>query len=216
MRDTGSRTKAAKSDLVRNLPIVCGVALMCAAASGCRSLPPPAQTRDAAGAPNATVAGDDSATNTNALAKVVVHEPKPDRDFSLCQKLNPVWWFGNADEPDPPDWYRPGKGCRTFTWHLRNPCHNFTSYVIGIGDKRFTRVGRFPKDVANPNGGWNWAVCRYGWLRLPFVDYHRGRFEFYCGWRESGNFGCKLNLFQKKKESAKKPETEAAPEEPAR
>ena len=53
-------------------------------------------------------------------------------------------------------------------------------------DKPFMRVGRFPAEVGNPNGGWNWAVCRYKRLRLPFIDFKRGRFEFYGGWRESG------------------------------
>ena len=97
----------------------------------------------------------------------------------------------------PPPSYREGKCCRRFTWYVRNPFHNFDHYVIGIADKPFTRVGRFPDQVANPNGGWNWAVCRYRNLRLPFVDYHRGRFEFYFGWRNGGNFGVKLNLIQK-------------------
>lgn len=83
-------------------------------------------------------------------------------------------------------------------WYVRNPYHNFDHYVIGIGDKSFTRVGRFPAQVANPNGGWNWAVCRYRNLRLPFVDYQRGGFEFYLGWRNGGNFGIKLNFAQKR------------------
>ncbi len=83
-------------------------------------------------------------------------------------------------------------------WYMRNPFHNFDHYVIGIADRPFTRVGRFPDQVANPNGGWNWAVCRYRNLRLPFVDCHRGGFEFYFGWRNGGNFGVKLNFAQKR------------------
>jgi hypothetical protein len=116
--------------------------------------------------------------------------------------MNPVWWLGNADSPTPPDWYRPGKRSRNFTWHVRNPFHNFTFYVIGIADKPFTRVGRFPGEVSNPNGGWNWAVCRYKWRRLPFIGYNRGRFKFYCGWRGSGNFGMKFNFSGKPKVKA--------------
>ncbi|HEY6226544.1 MAG TPA: hypothetical protein VI282_05410 [Verrucomicrobiae bacterium] len=118
--------------------------------------------------------------------------------------MNPVWWFENADDPVPPTWYRKGKRCRKFMWSMRNPLHNFDHYVIGIGDKHFTRVGRSPDRVANPNGGWNWAVCRYRNLRLPFVDYQRGRFEFYVGWRNGGNFGAKLN-FAQKRSAPKKP-----------
>ena len=26
----------------------------------------------------------------------------------LVKKLNPLWWFGNHDEPTPPAWYMPG------------------------------------------------------------------------------------------------------------
>ena len=73
---------------------------------------------------------------------------------------------------------------------------------MGIADKRFTRKGRFPAEISNPNGGWNWAVCHYKVLRLPFVDYRRGGFEFYWGWRERGNLGLKLNFAAEKKSSA--------------
>lgn len=128
----------------------------------------------------------------------------PRQKFISCTKSNPVWWFKNADDPVPPSEYRKNKCCRKFMWYMRNPFHNFNHYVIGICDKPFTRVGRFPDKVANPNGGWNWAVCKYKCLRLPFVDYHRGRFEFYCGWRNGGNFGMKLNFAQKR---AAKPKT---------
>ena len=122
--------------------------------------------------------------------------PRQRQPFSTCKKLNPAWWLGNAEEPKAPDWYRPGQCCRDFLWHLRNPCHNFTFYVIGIADKPFTRTGCYPGRASNPHGGWNWATCRYKRLRLPFMDYHRGRFEFYCGWRNGGNFGMKLNFAQ--------------------
>ncbi len=140
----------------------------------------------------------DSAAEPKASEPVraVVHVPPQLHRFSTWQKLNPIWWVGNADDPAPPKSYRPGKRTRKFTWYLRNPFHNFTFYVIGIEDKVFLRVGRYADRVANPNGGWNWAVCRYQWLRLPFVDYHRGRFEFYFGWRNGGNFGMKLNFAQ--------------------
>ena len=110
------------------------------------------------------------------------------------QKWNPLWSFGNANDPAPPAWYRPNDACRRWLWHLRNPLHNFTHYVIGVSDKPVTRTGRFPGAVFAPDGGWNWAVTRYRWRLLPFISYE-GRFaRFYLGWRESGNFGGKLNL----------------------
>jgi hypothetical protein len=102
--------------------------------------------------------------------------------------------FGNDDDWPPPDWYMPGKSMwkRKFMWLLRNPLHNFTFYVIGIADKEFTTTGRFPNDVFNPAGGWNWFVCEYKGMGLPFISYMGKSIKFYIGWREKGNFGIKL------------------------
>lgn len=111
-------------------------------------------------------------------------------------KINPVWWFGNADEPRAPAWYRPGSKFRNVAWYFRNPLANFSNYVIGIGDKKSIRSGRYPTEISNPCGGWNYAVSRRHILYLPFIDCKHGRFEFYFGWRERGNFGIKLNFRQ--------------------
>jgi len=111
-----------------------------------------------------------------------------------CDKINPVWWFKNADEPVPPDWFRPGEKRRSFNWFFRNPFHNFTHYVIGIADKPHERSGRYPGKISNPNGGWLFTVVKYKWLRLPFISYRREKFEFYFGWRVLGNFGIKINF----------------------
>ena len=46
----------------------------------------------------------------------------------------------------------------------------------------------------NPHGGWNFAVTGYKRLRLPFLSYEGHCIAFYLGWRESGNFGAKLNV----------------------
>jgi len=156
--------------------------------SGCCSLCPP-KTKPG---------GPPQLGSAERPLKITIRQPKEQR-FTLLQKLNPIWWFGNADDPEPPEKYRPGKPLRKFFWYCRNPFHNFDHYVIGISDKPFTRIGPYPNRMQNPNGGWNWAVCRYGWWQLPFADYQRGRFEFYIGWRTGGNFGIKLNFAQKKK-----------------
>jgi hypothetical protein len=174
----------------------CWLLLLLGLASGCRSIPTPATQEPSTPLPR-------SYSLTNQESTIYVHLPRRLHPFIARQKLNPAWWFGNADEPEAPDWYRPGSPCRDFLWHLRNPCHNFTFYVIGIADKPFTRIGRFPARADNPGGGWNWAMCRRKRLRLPFIDYHRGRFEFYCGWRNGGNFGIKLNFAQAKRREAK-------------
>jgi hypothetical protein len=99
-----------------------------------------------------------------------------------------------VDDPVPPDWYRPDDRRRRGKWYCRNSLHNFTFYVIGVADKKFDRVGRHSLEVFNPNDGWNWAACKYKWLRLPFISYKKRDFRFYMGWRERGNFGAKLSL----------------------
>jgi hypothetical protein len=114
---------------------------------------------------------------------------------SGVQKWNPVWWFGNADDPVPPDWYRPGQQMRGTLWQLRNPLHNFTFYVIGVHDKDFVRRGKLPGKVFPEEGGWNWAVIERGWLRLPFVAYQGKHVRWYALWREKGNFGLKLHAY---------------------
>lgn len=86
-------------------------------------------------------------------------------------KLNPLWWLQNADEPVPPAWYRPKDAHRVMKWHFRNPFHNFDHYVIGVADKQFYRSGRFPRRDSSPHGGWNFAIVRRGTLALlPFTD----------------------------------------------
>ena len=107
-------------------------------------------------------------------------------------KWSPKFWFGNLNDPVPPPNYRPDDKHRVRKWYFRNPTHNFDFYVIGLADKTFRRSGRCPAEVFNPRGGWNWAVCKYKFVRLPFISYQKKSFKFYLGWRERGNFGIKF------------------------
>jgi hypothetical protein len=121
--------------------------------------------------------------------------PSPEQPkIHTVQKLNPVWWFKNIDDPQPPAWYRPDDKLRVTKWYFRNPMHNFTRYVIGVGDKKFDRIGHYPERIANPNGGWNFAWVHRKLLWLPGVSFHGPRTDFYLGWQKSGNFGTKFNL----------------------
>lgn len=113
-------------------------------------------------------------------------------------KLNPIWWFKNRDDPKPPDWYRPDDKHRNLKWNFRNPLHNFDFYVIGVADKKFARSGRFPDQNSDPRGGWDFEATRYKFIWLPFISYHRPKLDFYLGWRERGNFGAKFNINPKK------------------
>jgi hypothetical protein len=91
-------------------------------------------------------------------------------------KLNPVWWLENCRELVPPADYKPDDKRTKLKWSFRNPFQNFSNYVIGIGDKEFTRSGRYPEDISDPNGAWNFALSRRRVLLLPFVSYRRGGF----------------------------------------
>ncbi len=106
-------------------------------------------------------------------------------------KLNPLWWFGNADDPvdgldddgqtprhagfypDKPLWFR------KLMWGLRNPLHNFHSFVIGLEDRPelVNYAGQWPK----PGQKWN--------LHLPFICYQGTSWEWYAGWRNGRNLG---------------------------
>lgn len=161
-------------------------------------------------------AGSHPSAPTNSLSRegswhsVEVRPRKKLPEISTWNKFNPVWWFGNIDDPVPPAWFRPDEKRRVFKWHLRNPFHNFTFYVIGIADKPHVRSGRYPKKVGNPNGGWNFAVAKHRLLRLPFLAYNRGKFAFYLGWRERGNLGAKINYGAKRPPKTLKPISEPA------
>ena len=130
-------------------------------------------------------------------------------------KFNPGWWFGNIDDPKPPEWYR-AQECpfvRKFMWGCRNPLHNFHFYVLGLADKDIVLIGKYPELIGKPGGGWNFTVVAYKHLRLPFVSYTRGRFNFYFGWRNHGNFGIKLNR-EKRRANDKKQAEPATPTTP--
>jgi hypothetical protein len=124
--------------------------------------------------------------------------PKSDLpEIHFYDKLNPVWWLENADEPAPPAWYRPDDPRRALKWRFRNPFHNFSFYVIGVADKNFTRSGRHPESNASPDGGWDFAVARRRIVPLPFMSYERHWLTFYFGWREHGAFGVKMKFHRR-------------------
>mgnify|MGYP003352523918 CR=1 FL=1 len=155
--------------------------------------------------PRITARGANPATTSTATAAT----PPP-----KSEKWNPVWWFGNVDEPVPPPEYRPGDPHRVRKYRWRNLGHNFTFYVIGVADREFKRTGLHPENVFAPGSGWNFAVIRCGICPLPFVSYHGRYCETYFGWRERGNFGMKLNFRRREISSAKPAEQKSA--EPSR
>lgn len=103
--------------------------------------------------------------------------------ITLKQKLNPLFWIGNIDEPNPPfnKWRTLPFFIRKILWFIRNPFHNFTFYVIGMADRIELRE---LNHVFNPSYKWN--------IILPFISYNNGKIKWYVGWREKGNFGIKI------------------------
>jgi hypothetical protein len=100
--------------------------------------------------------------------------PKP-----LSLKLNPVWWFKNDGEPDPPADYKPDKPqwLRVLFWYLRNPLVNFCDYVIGVEDRDHIAYGQAPIDITDwldaGETGWKFGVLKVN-LRLAALCFlHR-------------------------------------------
>lgn len=121
------------------------------------------------------------------------------------KKINPLWWFKNDEEPNPPDWELPGKPqwLRVIAWYARNPLQNFSKYVIGVYDRNYTVVGTAPVNVTAWNDigdetGWKFSVIHIGWLRLPFVSYVGKYVMWYAGWQWWGFAGGKFNILRSK------------------
>jgi hypothetical protein len=136
-------------------------------------------------------------SSTNSIPRACWHTitipPAPSTPLiHFYDKLNPVWWLENADDPVPPKWYLPGDPHRGLKWRFRNPLHNFDHYVIGVADKQFSRSGRYPERNSDPHGGWDFEIAHRKLAVLPFISYERYQITFYFGWREHGAFGIEL------------------------
>lgn len=125
------------------------------------------------------------------------------RVFPLFTKLNPIWWFGNHEEPVAPSWYHPDRTpnwWRQLSWYLRNPLQNFSRYVVGVNDRNYWIYGSHPVDAttvtdAYPDRyGWKWSVIHIGIFLLPFVSFENRYIKAYFGWQHWGFFGGKFNL----------------------
>jgi hypothetical protein len=120
----------------------------------------------------------------------------------IWKKFNPVWWFLNDDEPDPPDWYLAEKPyfIRQLSWYARNPFQNFGKYVAGVCDRNYTVVGTAPvyvtnwSDISPEQKGWKVSKIQIEGLSLPFVAYEDEHVLWYAGWQWWGFFGFKLNI----------------------
>lgn len=85
--------------------------------------------------------------------------------MTILQKLNPLWWIKNEDDPIVPVWFKSPVSWisnQSYWMYLRNPLHNFTNYVIGIRDiSKKKRYGIKPEDVFNSEGGFNLTFFLY-------------------------------------------------------
>jgi hypothetical protein len=117
--------------------------------------------------------------------------------ISLKKKLNPLWWFGN--ENDPVNGLREDGTLKhaEFTawglkitenspnilrkvgWAIRNPLHNFMFYVVGLEDK---------PEIVNPGRIWPKEDEKHN-VVLPFYAYKGTKYSFYLGWRNGRTLG---------------------------
>lgn len=146
------------------------------------------------GPATSSAATTNSSPNSTSWRTIQKFPPIDLPKIHFYDKLNPVWWLKNQDNPEPPKWYKPNDKHRKLKWSFRNPFHNFNFYVIGVADKKISRSGRFPDQNSNPRGGWDFEFARYKFIWFPFMSYHRPKFDFYFGWRERGDFGIKFNI----------------------
>ncbi|NOZ68016.1 MAG: hypothetical protein GXP46_01905 [Deferribacteres bacterium] len=117
--------------------------------------------------------------------------------ISWRQKINPIWWFGNIDDPEPPDWFEPTQLNyeRRRGWRFRNPFHNFFWYVLGIADKEFTAHGKATENVFVDGLNYTFLKTKHLPVCFPFISYRGLGIKFYVGWRpDSGAFGLKLTI----------------------
>lgn len=94
----------------------------------------------------------------------------------LLSKINPAWWVLNDDNQtvDQAPWYMPAwpHWLRSLFWNVfRNPLQNFRSFVVGVQDKNYTVVGRYPivnqRDDLPGEWGFQWSVNYGGDLWVP-------------------------------------------------
>lgn len=106
-------------------------------------------------------------------------------------------FFGNADDGfwGDANWQakRSGKHSlwEAWVWWTRNPAHNLTWYVWGVADK----VRTVYSTGAWSQPGWTFHLTEVAETgrHYPFIN-HKGRINFYAGWRPSGAFGLKLQI----------------------
>lgn len=116
-------------------------------------------------------------------------------EIEWYDRLNPLFWFKNIDEPWPPEHYAskiagwPNWKVHLWWW-FRNPFHNFNYYTIGVAGRDIEIKGRYISMFAP--SGWNWLIVKYKWIRLPYFSYLDGETKIYLGWGDSGQFGIEI------------------------
>lgn len=126
----------------------------------------------------------------------------------LWKKLTGMfwWWWMNDDNQtvDQATWYHREwpQWRRWLVWNVfRNPLQNFRAFVVGVQDRNYTVIGKYPvqcvqrDDLIPPETGWQYCLIKTA-VPLPFVSYSGKRILWYAGWQPSGFFGFKINFHQ--------------------
>jgi hypothetical protein len=123
------------------------------------------------------------------------------RTIPASNKRGLLWaLFGNEDDGFYGDanWNPQRKTDRktAIKWWFRNPAHNLTFYVLGVADKERLVCGPHGDDHQLEGGGfvWSFTMVMGSKIKLPYINYTKGRIKAYAGWRPSGAFGFKLNF----------------------
>ena len=110
------------------------------------------------------------------------------KPYPWYKKINPLWWFGNADDPingpkDHPNFHPTDPTwIRKVLWGIRNPLHNLFFFVIGLEDQK-----------EKVNCGSQWPKNGQKWnINLPFICYKGSKWEWYLGWRNGTKVGAAL------------------------
>ena len=110
--------------------------------------------------------------------------------YPWYKKINPIWWFGNANDPidgvkadgtPTHPTFHPTKSLwiRKLLWGIRNPLHNLFFFVIGLEDQ---------KEIVSMSTLWPIAGQKWN-IHLPCITYKGSKWEWYLGWRNGTRLG---------------------------
>lgn len=114
------------------------------------------------------------------------------------------WWFGNVDDPLPPQGYLPTRPMwwRKTCWFFRNFMHNYKHYVKGCGDQHRIVKGDYPYEKWNPYGTENHltVTAEDGKVHIFYskrlLTILGTKWEYYKGCGPKGDYGMAFRRYK--------------------